>query len=133
MRTAPMRQFTARRELVPVAVNIAAVVARPVGVIVPEARANDRPIVGRRIIVRSRVPVIGIRSVIPGWIVTSVICSHVRTLCASAQKSCDEACAKNRQYYWRATLGFHRGFHQISPFLQFLISLCCHEATFAAP
>src|SRR5205807_8677192 len=92
--TAPMRHPTARRKLIPIAENVAAVVSRPVGVIVPDAGAYDRRIVVRRIVVRSRVAVIGIRSVIPSWIITGVI-RHVRTLCTSAQKSCDEACAND--------------------------------------
>src|SRR5262249_16219612 len=51
-------------------------------------------------------------------IVTSVIRCHVRSLCTSAQESCKDARAKNRQQQSpTATLGFHWCFHQMLPFL----------------
>src|SRR5438876_12061317 len=70
-------------------------------------------VVGRRII-RSRI------------IITGVIRGYVRSLCTSAQKSCDDACAeqigrascRERLWFW---------FHEIIPFHLLLISLLCHD------
>ena len=124
MRTAPMRHPTARRELLPVAVNSSGVVARPVGVVIANAGAYDRTIIGWTVIVGIWITVIvvRIRPIIACRIITSVVC-YVRPLSTSAQKSCHQPCAKDRQQRWSATLGFHFRFHEISPF-SILISPC---------
>src|SRR5438094_6320697 len=86
------------------------------------------------VIVRRRITVIivvrGRGRVIRGWIViTTVICGHVRPLCTSAQNSCNDACAKDRQQQCpTATLGFHCRFHQIFPFLEFSLFLSSSRA-----
>src|SRR5215471_4650767 len=117
MRTAPMRHPTARRELLPVAVNSSGVVARPVGVVIANAGAYDRTIIGWTVIVGIWITVIvvRIRPIIACRIITSVVC-YVRPLSTSAQKSCHQPCAKDRQQRWSAALGFHFRFHEISPF-----------------
>ena len=98
MRTAPMRRPTAHRKLVPVAVNDAAVVARTVSVVVANAGAHDCPIIRRPVIVRVWITVIvvRVRPIIACRIITGVVCCYVRPLCTSTQKSCDQACAKDR-------------------------------------
>lgn len=111
MRTAPMRQPSARRKL-PVAVNTPAVVPRTVRIAVAHAGSYHCTTIAGLVIVRSRIAVI-----ISGWIITGVIRSHVWSLCASAQKSCNKTCAKDRQQYWNAMLRFRCRFHQMFPFL----------------
>src|SRR5438477_12199869 len=124
-RIAPMRRPSARHK------SIAVVVAA-----VARANIHARPVSGRpvTVIVRRRITVIivvrGRRRVIRGWIViTTVICGHVRPLCTSAQNSCNDACAKDRQQQCpTATLGFHCRFHQIFPFLEFSLFLSSSRA-----
>src|SRR5262249_33408106 len=57
-RAAPMRQPTARRELLPVAVNSSGVVAWPVGVIIANAGAYDGRIISWTVIVRIWITVV---------------------------------------------------------------------------
>ena len=120
MQAAPMRQPTARRKLIPVPVNVAAVVARPVCVVIANAGAYDGSIISRPVIVRIRITV-RVCPIIACRIITGVVC-YVRPLCTSAQKSRHQPCAKDRQQYCSATLGFHSRFHEISPF-SILVSL----------
>ena len=111
-----MRQSSAPHKLLPVAINCPVVIARPVSIIVAHTGANDRVPV-RRHVVRSRVTVIIVRRIIRGPIVAGVIRIHVRPFCTSAQESCNDACAKDRQQQCSsAALGFHFRFHQMFPF-----------------
>ena len=123
MRTAPMRQPTARRKLLPVAENSSGVIARPVCVVVANAGAYDGSIVSRPVVVRIWITIIvvRVRPVIARRIITCVVC-YIRALCTSSQKSCHQPCAKDRQQHWSATLGFYSRFHEISPF-SILVSL----------
>jgi len=124
-RIAPMRRPSARHK------SIAVVVAA-----IASAVVYVRTLIHWRlpVIVRRRITVIivvrGRRRVIRGWIViTTVICGHVRPLCTSAQNSCNDACAKDRQQQCpTATLGFHCRFHQIFPFLEFSLFLSSSRA-----
>ena len=122
MQAAPMRQPTARRKLIPVPVNVAAVVARPVCVVIANAGAYDGSIISRPVIVRIRITV-RVCPIIACRIITGVVC-YVRPLCTSAQKSRHQPCAKDRQQYCSATLGFHSRFHEISPFSIWFPSCC---------
>jgi hypothetical protein len=120
-----MRQPTLRRKLIPVTVNVTAIVARPVSVIISDAGAHHRRVVSRSVIVgiRGLVIIVRISGVIASRIIPGVIRRHIWSLCTSSQESCYEACAKNRQQYWSATLGFDYRFHQIPPF-SILIPSC---------
>src|SRR6266487_4503389 len=123
-RTAPMRQSSRRHKLI----SVTAVVGTPVSGVI----AGGWPVVIRRrvtVIIVGRVR----RRVIRGWIViTVVIRSHVRPLCTSAQKSCNDACAKDRQQQCStATLGFHCRFHQIFPFSNSEFPFFCGKAAHA--
>ena len=75
----------------PIAVDGPVVIARPVSIVIANAGAYDGVI--RRLVIRIR-PVIRRRIVVTGWIITGVI-GHIRPLCTSAQKSCNDACAKD--------------------------------------
>ena len=84
---APMRPLSARRKLIPVA----AVITRAVTVGVTDARAHNRAAIGRPVIV-----VVG--CVIRGRvIITAIIRGYVWTVRTSAQKSCGDACAEQRE------------------------------------
>src|SRR5436190_10129262 len=76
----------------PIAVDGPVVITRAISIVVSDTGAYDGVI--RRLVIRIR-PVR--RCVVPGWIITVVIRRHVRPLCTSAQKSCNDACAKDRQ------------------------------------
>jgi hypothetical protein len=102
---APMRdqapvanQYTAPENML-----VAVIVARRVIVVAP-IRVIAVVVIGGRRIIR------GIRSRI---IITGVIRRHVRPLCTSAQKSCDDACAEQREQK-RSLAMFCYCFHQIN-------------------
>src|SRR5436189_129598 len=49
---------------------------------------------------------------------------NLKRIGTSAQKSRHQPCAKDRQQYCSATLGFHSRFHEISPFSIWFPSCC---------
>jgi hypothetical protein len=94
-----MRQPSARRKSIPVAVNTPGVVSRPVGVAIARPGTYYCTSVAGPVIVRCRVAVIiiiGVWRVISCWIISGVIRSDVRSVCTSAQKTCNKASAKDR-------------------------------------
>ena len=90
---APTRHPSACRKSILVAVNCAPIVAWAVSIIVADARTYDGTIVVRSVI-RIRITVV-VGRIIRRWIIVSgVIRRHVRAFRATAQESCDDACAK---------------------------------------
>ena len=124
----PMHRPSARHKSIAVVI---AVVARPNIYVRPARHWSICGIVRRRIAVVVIIVVVATgRRVIRGWIsITGVIRSHVMSLCTSAQKSFDDACAKDRQQQCSTvTLGFHCRVHQISPFLNSEFPFWCRGA-----
>jgi hypothetical protein len=95
-----MRYPSGRRKSVPIPVDSAPIIACAVGVVIADPRTYNCSIVGRAIIVRSRVTVVvigGIWPVISGRIiVTGIIRCYIRALRASAHESCYDARTKYR-------------------------------------
>ncbi len=114
-----MRQPSTRRKLLPIAVNCPVVIARPVGIVIADTGAYDRTIIAWPVIgIRVAIIVGRFRRIICAPIITGVIRGHVWSLCTSAQESCNDACAQDRQQQCSTTRGFHWCFHLILPFLQ---------------
>ena len=89
MRGAPMRQPTARRKLmIPVPVNVAAVLPRTVCIVIANAGAYDGRIISWTVIVRIWIAVIvvRVRPIIACRIITGVVCQRTGPSAHPARK-----------------------------------------------
>jgi hypothetical protein len=117
-----MHHPSACRRSLPVAVNSAAVVARPVSVVVADAAAYYCPIIRWSVFVigvRIAVVVVVTPRIIPSWIIAGLILGYVRALCTAAEQRCNSACADDGQQECSTAshgFGFCYRLHQIFPF-----------------